>query len=325
MAQTLNAEQKDAVKFIVEAHNRPMPFLLFGPPGINKTKKFIKIKKKQISSLFLLYASIYFIFGSSINVGTGKTRTIVAAIEEIVRTTDKCILVCAQSNSACDEITNRLLNVLQHGEMIRMFAKTFNSQNTNAKIRAISNLTNGHFQIPCLRYLYSFRVVVCTLQTAGCITRAREKDDDFDASHFSHIIIDEAAFVHETTTMISIAGIFLANSIYFLLIRFAKFEKKSVFSLGLCTEIDEVKSSIILAGDPKQLDGVTKSNFASRLGFRKSYMEFLSEKPLYKRNPAYNPIYIVQLTKNYRSEEAILETSNHLFYDQMLEASATGK
>lgn len=29
----LNKEQKIAVKFMVEAHNRPLPYILFGPPG----------------------------------------------------------------------------------------------------------------------------------------------------------------------------------------------------------------------------------------------------------------------------------------------------
>lgn len=43
--------------------------------------------------------------------GTGKTKTLVAAIEQIVRTTDQNVLVCASSNAACDEIAVRLLKV----------------------------------------------------------------------------------------------------------------------------------------------------------------------------------------------------------------------
>lgn len=48
--------------------------------------------------------------------GTGKTRTIVAAIIQIVRSSNNYVLVCANSNSACDEITERLLRVLGTAE-----------------------------------------------------------------------------------------------------------------------------------------------------------------------------------------------------------------
>lgn len=81
-----------------------------------------------------------------------------------------------------------------------------------------------------------------------------------------------------------------------------------------------------MAGDPKQLDAVTKSKNAIKLGFKTSYMEQLFEKPLYKRDPItakYNPKYITQLVKNYRSHPAILSIPNALFYDNKLEAKAS--
>lgn len=48
-----------------------------------------------------------------IKLGTGKTKVIVAAIEEIVRNkaTENFVLVCASSNAACDEIFERLMEV----------------------------------------------------------------------------------------------------------------------------------------------------------------------------------------------------------------------
>lgn len=81
----------------------------------------------------------------------------------------------------------------------------------------------------------------------------------------------------------------------------------------------------MLAGDPKQLDAVTKSNYAIQLGFKTSFMERLFDKRLYKRDAAtdrYNPKYITQLVKNYRSHPAILHIPNLLFYDNKLEAKA---
>lgn len=96
-------------------------------------------------------------------------------------------------------------------------------------------------------------------------------------------------------------------------------------TLGLCTSLNKVNSSIVLAGDPKQLDAVTKSNYAVRLGFKTSVMENLFKKKLYQRNPStdkYNSIYITQLVKNYRSHAAILHIPNKLFYDNKLEVKA---
>lgn len=139
--------------------------------------------------------------------GTGKTRTLVAAIEQIIRSSNNCILVCANSNAACDEITGRLLKVFKVGEIFRMYAKSHNERNIDSEIKKCSNLVNGQFRIPSLKYLYSFRIVICTLLTAGCISRARA-DSDFNPSQFSHIIIDECASTNETTTLIPIAGIF---------------------------------------------------------------------------------------------------------------------
>lgn len=75
-----------------------------------------------------------------------------------------------------------------------------------------------------------------------------------------------------------------------------------------------------------QLDAVTKSQYAERLGYKKSYMEFLQyNHPCYQRNKEtdqYHPNYIVQLTKNYRTHRHILNVANKLFYDGRLEAIA---
>lgn len=154
----------------MEGFNRPIPFLLDGPPG------------------------------------TGKTRTLVAAIAEMVQTTKNHILVCAQSNSACDEMTERLLKVLKNGELFRMYAKSFNPDSISRSIRPITNLQKGEIKFPSLKFIYKYRVVVCTLQTSGCLVRARGVDPAFNSNHFSHLIIDEAAFTHESATLIPIAG-----------------------------------------------------------------------------------------------------------------------
>ncbi|XP_031638905.1 putative helicase MOV-10, partial [Contarinia nasturtii] len=79
------------------------------------------------------------------------------------------------------------------------------------------------------------------------------------------------------------------------------------------------------AGDPKQLDAVTKSELANVLGFGKSLMEHLLEGTLYKRDPktdTYNKQFVTMLVRNYRSHEDILYIPNKLYYDQKLKAEA---
>lgn len=138
--------------------------------------------------------------------GTGKTKTLVAAIAKIVNSTDRFVLVCANSNAACDEIAGRLVDIALKG-LYRMYAKSVDVNAISEKIKPISNIEKLQIQFPSLNDLYKHRVVICTLATAGCLLRARGEDPQFDSGHFSYVIIDEAASVQETLSMIPIAGI----------------------------------------------------------------------------------------------------------------------
>lgn len=137
--------------------------------------------------------------------GTGKTRTLVAAVEEIVKSSNSCILICANSNAASDEIAMRLLKVLKRQQIFRMYAKSYNEGKISEEIKKSCNFMKDEFMYPCLNYLYKYRVVISTLQTSGHIMRARS-DPHFDPRHFSYIIIDECASTHETAALIPIAG-----------------------------------------------------------------------------------------------------------------------
>lgn len=138
--------------------------------------------------------------------GTGKTRTIVAAITEIISTTENCILVCANSNAACDELAGRLIKLVPKGTLLRMYAKSVKLTEVDDTLKRVCNLVGNEFKFPSLAYLYTYRIVVCTLLTAGVLVRARSKDKSFDPSHFSHIFIDEAACVPEPISLIAVAG-----------------------------------------------------------------------------------------------------------------------
>lgn len=166
----MNFEQREAVANIVRANNFPMPYLLYGPPG------------------------------------TGKTQTLVAAIEQIVITTHGHVLVCANSNAACDEIAERLMLILNKAQLLRFFPKSYSLKKIKPSLEKISNIYDGKICVPQLSFFYGFRVIVCTLCTAGCFTRARADYEVFNPAHFSHVIIDESASTHETMTLVAIAG-----------------------------------------------------------------------------------------------------------------------
>lgn len=170
----MNVEQKTAAINIIEKKNGPVPYILDGPPG------------------------------------TGKTQVLVATVEELVLDTRKnnYVLICAQSNAACNELFERLLSTLRSNEILRLYAVGYDYNNVkNEGYLQFSNWDNRTrtFTMPELKFLYSFRVLVCTLAVAGNLTRAN-MNPSFKPDHFSHVIIDESACAHETITMIPIAG-----------------------------------------------------------------------------------------------------------------------
>lgn len=92
--------------------------------------------------------------------------------------------------------------------------------------------------------------------------------------------------------------------------------------LGLVTKESKIFAKIVLAGDPKQLEAVTKSQVAENYGFSESYLEYLTQLNLYQPTPKYDPRFITFLVKNYRSHASILFVPNRLFYGNRLEACA---
>lgn len=251
----LNAEQNDAIVNMVRGDYFPLPYLLYGPAG------------------------------------TGKTKTLVATILTILETSDDNILVCTQSNDACDEITVRLKEY-KHADIFRMYTPSRDIDEIPKSILTCANYFGGQVKLPPLSHICSHRVVICTLAMASCLTRANCSPD-----HFDYVIIDECASALEPMTLVPIAG--------------------------LCTTENQLYAKIILAGDPKQLDALTISQTADELGHSTSFLEHLFDCPRYKRDDVsgkYDARYITQLVRNYRSHPAILHVPNQLFYDGTLKA-----
>lgn len=144
--------------------------------------------------------------------GTGKTKTFVAAIQEIIHSnSDKCVLVCAQSNSACDEIAHRLLSVLNMdlpNLILRLYAKSVSIETISEKLKPTCNILNGRLEMPSIENIYRYRIVICTLSMAGQFTLGRKQYNTFHTfkpDHFTHIFIDEAACCQQSLALCAIS------------------------------------------------------------------------------------------------------------------------
>ncbi|KAK0204282.1 P-loop containing nucleoside triphosphate hydrolase protein [Desarmillaria ectypa] len=251
-----NREQLETVAAIVHQPKGSVPFIVFGPPG------------------------------------TGKTVTIIEAIEQLLkRDPNTRILACTPNNSAADLITQKLMHrgatdVFRMNSMTRKFGDL---PKTLHKFSLIND--NQVFAMPTLESVLKYRVVVSTCISAGALSGLGVK-----LGHFACIFIDEAGQGKEPELMIPIKG--LANKY----------------------------TNVVLAGDLKQLGPIVHSRLARDLGLKESYLARLMQRPCYGLSPWDGgvsgglAVTIMQLVKNFRSHPDILAFPNEHFYGNQLQA-----
>lgn len=238
--------------------------------------------------------------------GTGKTITIVEAIQQVLYDNSNArIMACAPSNSAADIIASRLMSKLRRNELFRFYAPSrFKNQVPDELLSYTCTLPDGHFSIPSMDTLKSFRVIVST-----CVSASFAVNYGIARGHFTHIFIDEAGQATEPEAFVSIKT--MADS----------------------------RTNVILSGDPKQLGPIIRSGIARELGLEKSYLERLMSSDAYDLKNSYGKRYVfflftmymrlicvfsvVKLTKNFRSHNAILTFPNKKFYDDELQPCAS--
>lgn len=213
------------------------------------------------------------------------------------------ILISVNSNSACDEIGERLMSYVGRNKMFRYYAPSFakKMERVNKKLIVCSNLKYGYHIQPSLQEMMSYNVTIGTLVNCGRLRELGSKD----STHFDYIFIDECASSAEAYVSIPIA---------------LAMKRGATF-----------KPSLVLLGDPKQLGQIMRTFHSERFGFNISMMERAMGMDMYKyRNKkfgttGYDPRYIVQLTDNFRSHASILSYSNKQFYNSILVAKQTEK
>ena len=179
--ESLNKFQKDAVVNILRGEARPLPYIIFGPPG------------------------------------SGKTQTVVECIEQIAhKIPSSRIIVAAPSNSAANLIIERLIATgrFKGGDIIRFVS--FNQIEKNlvpdhlkkfcATIDIGFDDGNAHkmtTDVSGMRFncsksvIVQYKIYVSTLSSLGPLMQIKFMQD-----HFTHVIIDEAGQVTETENLI---------------------------------------------------------------------------------------------------------------------------
>ncbi|XP_072754735.1 probable RNA helicase armi [Anoplolepis gracilipes] len=181
----LNYYQKEAVKNIIQGLARPLPYVIFGPPG------------------------------------TGKTITLCETILQILTVIPESrLLVATPSNSSANLITERLLdsNILKPGDLIRLIAYHCLDDGSipekllpycaTAELAAEGTSKNFSYhengpKLNCtMSILGRHRITIGTCSALGILYNV-----GFPHGHFSHIMVDEAGQATEPEIMIPLSFI----------------------------------------------------------------------------------------------------------------------
>lgn len=126
-----------------------------------------------------------------------------AICEIILKRPESKILVCANSNSACDELATRLKTNFLH-PFLRLYATSYKINKVPVNLlQRNSNIGADGIEQFSLEKLYGYPVIVCTMATAA-ITFGQSPHHT--PTHFQHIMFDESASTHETMIMAAVAG-----------------------------------------------------------------------------------------------------------------------
>jgi helicase MOV-10 len=228
--------------------------------------------------------------------GTGKTVTLVESILQTARAVGSDqgskILICAPSNTAVDVVVERLAPFMTPRDLLRLNAFSRDKASVPESIIGFSQYDDERecFITPEPHIIKSFHLVAVTISSGGKLSNLGVLD------HFTHIFIDEAGHSVECETL---------------------------GCLALSTkQTTSDKPVIVLAGDPKQLGPIIRSDIGKKFGLEKSLLERLSQMQPYARNEEedyfgdhYDTRMITKLVRNYRSHPAILDIPNKSFYD----------
>ncbi|MBO5024744.1 MAG: AAA family ATPase [Bacteroidaceae bacterium] len=236
--------------------------------------------------------------------GTGKTTTLVEAIYETLRRETQ-VMVCAQSNTAVDWISEKLVDrgipVLRIGNPTRVNDKMLSF--------TYERKFESHPDYP---ELWSIRKTIREIRSGNKkgihqkISRLQERASEIEI-RIKHTLFDEARVV--ACTLIGAANKLLVGQRFSTL-----FIDEAAQALeAACWVAIRRAHRVILAGDHQQLPPTVKCYEAMRQGLGRTLMERIVQN---------QPDVVTLLKIQYRMNEAIMRFSSEWFYKGMVESSA---
>ena len=239
--------------------------------------------------------------------GTGKTTTLVEAIDQTLRREPQ-VMVCAQSNTAvdwiCSQIEARGISVLRIGNPARVTEKMLEC--------TYERRFEAHPDYPALwqvrrsiRQLYSQPRKGRGEGFHQKVARLRERADEMEAG-IRHALFDGARVV--ACTLMGAASQLLSGRRYHTL-----FIDEAAQALeAACWVAIQKADRVILAGDHQQLPPTVKSVEALRGGLGRTLLQHLAET---------KPEAVCLLRVQYRMNETLMRFSSEWFYGGQLVAA----
>jgi len=260
-----------------------------GGVGGAEARNLNDLQKEAVASIWGLKGcphGPFVVFGPP---GTGKTTTIAQSILHVAKTHKNAkILACTPSEFSADILVTRLASALNKTEMLRLNHPTRHKimEGVLLSYASLDPMT-GRCTCPPLHKLRGFTVIVTT-----CITSWRLHQEGIQRGHFTHIIFDESSQAMEPEMAVPL---FLAGP----------------------------DTSVVLAGDHRQLGAIVHCPIAARHGLRMSLQERLMKD--FGHYSSHHAGMTAQLTDNYRSHPAILDCFSNLFYRGKLRPKGDSK
>ncbi|MCM1311404.1 MAG: AAA domain-containing protein [Bacteroides sp.] len=274
-------------------------FYPIGMPWLNKTQE------KAVNEV-LWAKDVAIVHGPP---GTGKTTTLVEAIYETLRRETQ-VMVCAQSNTAVDWISEKLVDrgipVLRIGNPTRVNDKMLSF--------TYERKFESHPDYPELWNIRRTIREIRSKKNSGDkshqkISRLRDRASEIEI-RIKHALFDEARVV--ACTLVGAANKILVGHRFSTL-----FIDEAAQALeAACWVAIRRADRVILAGDHQQLPPTVKCYEALRHGLGKTLME---------RIACNQPDTVTLLKIQYRMNEAIMRFSSDWFYHGMVESSAEVK
>lgn len=250
--------------------------------------------------------------------GTGKTTTLVKAIQAIYQEDEQPVLVVAASNAAVDLLSEKLslagMEVLRIGNPARVsdtlqrltLDEKLSNHPRNKDIKRMKKQAD-EYRSMAHKYKRSFGKAEWE-QRKALFKEARSimQEVDNTLQYMTRDIIDRAQVI--TATLVGAAHYTIQHLRYKTVVM-----DEATQALEPAAWIPILKGKkLVLAGDHHQLSPTVKSQEAASAGLSTSLFEKLINR---------YPDSVSMLTEQYRMNEAIMEFSNSEFYDGRLVAA----